>query len=197
MDIFTNIIAGFGLSAPAGLNAWLPLLITGLAGRIGFIKLASPFDLLTNTWVLLLVGLLLTIEVFADKIPAVDSINDIIHTFIRPAAGGILFAAQSGMVLNGIDPVFSFILGALSAGSVHVVKAGARPLVTATTGGLANPLVSLVEDIVSAAATVLALIVPILAAIIMGSIVAIAAWFVWRWRERRRKRKEAQNLPSP
>jgi hypothetical protein len=193
MDLFANIIAGFGLAAPAGLNAWIPLLITGLAGRLGFIKLTQPFDVLTNTWVLLALVILLTIEVFADKIPAVDSLNDIIHTFIRPAAGGILFAAQSGMV-HGMDPAFSFILGALSAGSVHAVKAGVRPVVTATTAGLGNPLVSLVEDILSAVSTVLALIVPILAAIIMGSIVLVAAWVVWRWRERRRKRKQAQNL---
>src|SRR4051794_24450563 len=133
MDIiFSNILAGFGLSAPAGLNAWLPLLITGLAGRLGFIKLHAPFDTLTNTWALLVVGLLLTIEIFADKIPAIDSINDIIHTFIRPVAGGILFAAQSGMIVGGMDPAISFFLGVLSAGSVHAVKAGARPLITAT-----------------------------------------------------------------
>jgi hypothetical protein len=194
MDILSNIIAGFGLAAPAGLNAWLPLLITGLAGRFNLIKLTAPFDALSNTWVLLILGLLLTIEIFADKIPAVDSINDIIHTFIRPVAGGILFAAQSGM-LHGIDPTFSFILGALSAGSVHVVKAGARPLITATTGGLVNPLVSFVEDIISAIASVLALWIPVLAAIMMGLIVAVAAWVVWRWRERRKKRKQAQ--PSP
>ncbi|MEO8285435.1 MAG: DUF4126 domain-containing protein [Chloroflexota bacterium] len=192
MDIFTGIISGFGLAAPAGLNAWLPLLITGLAARIGFIKLAAPFDVISSTWALLVIGLLLTIEIFADKIPAVDSINDIIHTVIRPAAGGILFAAHSG-VIGGVDPVLAFVLGALSAGSVHVVKAGARPLITATTGGIGNPLVSFVEDIVSALATILALVVPILAAVLMGTILAVAAWFVWRWRERRKKRKEAQN----
>jgi hypothetical protein len=196
MDIITNLLAGFGLAAPAGLNAWLPLLITGLAGRFNFIKLNAPFDILTNTWVLVLLVVLLTIEVFADKIPAVDSINDVIHTVIRPIAGGILFAAQSGMI-GGMDPVFSFILGALSAGSVHVVKAGARPIITATTGGLGNPLVSFVEDIISAVATVLALVVPILAAILMGSILLVAAWIVWRWRERRKRRKQAQNIQSP
>ena len=194
MDIISNIIAGFGLAAPAGLNAWLPLLITGLAGRFNLIKLTSPFDTLSNTWVLLILGLLLTIEVFADKIPAVDSINDIIHTFIRPVAGGILFAAQSGM-LHGMDPTFSFVLGALSAGSVHVVKAGSRPLITATTGGLVNPLVSFVEDIISAIASVLALWIPIVAAIMMALIVGVAAWVVWRWRERRKRRKQAQNFP--
>jgi mannitol-specific phosphotransferase system IIBC component len=191
MDVFTSVLAGFGLSAPAGLNAWLPLLITGLAARLNFIKLAAPFDMLSNTWVLLIIGLLLTIEVFADKIPAVDTINDVIHTFIRPTAGGILFAAQAGMI-GGMDPILGFGLGVLSAGSVHAVKAASRPLITATTGGLGNPLVSFIEDIVAAVATILALIVPILAALIMATILGVAAWIVWRWRERRRRRRQAQ-----
>ena len=52
MNIFSTIISGFGLSAPAGLNAWIPLMVTGIAGKIGAIKLQAPFDLLTNTWVL-------------------------------------------------------------------------------------------------------------------------------------------------
>jgi hypothetical protein len=193
MDIISNVIAGFGLAAPAGLNAWLPLFIVGLAGKLNFIKLTPPFDILSNVWVLGILLVLLTIEVFADKIPAVDSINDIIHTFIRPVAGGILFAAQSGMV-HGMDPTVSFVLGALSAGSVHVVKAGSRPLITATTAGLVNPLVSFVEDIIAAVATVLALIAPVVAAIIMGTILLVAARVVWRWRARRKKRKQAQNL---
>jgi hypothetical protein len=141
--------------------------------------------------VLIIIGVLLTIEVFADKIPAVDTINDIIHTFIRPVAGGILFAAQTGAV-GGVDPTLAFILGMLSAGSVHAVKATSRPVITATTGGIANPLVSMVEDIVAAGATVLALAAPLVAALLMGSILALAAWVVWRWRQRRKRRRAAQ-----
>src|SRR5437868_3010437 len=120
MDMFSAIFAGFGLSAPAGLNAWLTLLIVGLAGRFHLFNLTlkSPFDVLTSTWVLVVLGFLLLIEVFVDKIPAVDSINDIIQTFIRPVAGGILFAAHSGAV-GGLDPWVSFALGLLAAGTVH------------------------------------------------------------------------------
>lgn len=190
MNIFSTIISGFGLSAPAGLNAWIPLLITGFAGKIGAIKLAAPFDLLTNTWVLAILLLLLTIEIFVDKIPAVDTINDIVHTFIRPVAGGILFAAESGTI-GGLDPTVGFVLGLLSAGSVHAVKATGRPLVTTFTGGMGNMLVSLVEDMISAITAVLALIVPIVAAIIMAIILGLALWMILRWRARRRKRQEA------
>src|SRR6476661_1185864 len=167
MDLFSAILGGFGISAPAGLNAWLPLLIVGLAGRFtNLIKLQPPYDILTNTWVLLILCVLLFIEIFADKIPAVDSINDIIHTFIRPLAGGILFGAYSGAI-GGIDPVLSFILGLLAAGSVHAVKATARPVITVTTAGIANPFVSFIEDFIAGITTIIALIAPIVAAILM------------------------------
>ena len=190
MSVFSTIISGFGLSAPAGLNAWIPLLITGVAGKIGAIKLQAPFDLLTNTWVLAALLFLLTIEIFVDKIPAVDTINDIVHTFIRPVAGGILFAAESGAI-GGLDPTVGFVLGLLSAGSVHAVKATGRPLVTTFTGGMGNMVVSLVEDMLSAITALLALIVPIVAAIIMAIILGVALWAILRWRARRRRRQEA------
>jgi Domain of unknown function (DUF4126) len=192
MDITSSIIAGFGLSAPAGLNAWLPLLIVGLAGRFHLFNLTlrAPFNLLTNTWVLVVLGVLLLIEIFADKIPAVDSVNDVIYTFIRPVAGGILFAAHSGAV-GGVDPTAAFILGVLAAGSVHAVKATSRPIVTATTGGLGNPLVSMTEDMIAGVTTVLALVVPIAAAAIMGALLLGAFYVVWRLRARRRRRRAA------
>lgn len=191
MDPFTAILSGFGLAAPAGLNAWLPLLIVGLAGRLKFITLNAPFTLLTETWVLIVLGILLLIEIFADKIPAVDSVNDMIHTVIRPVAGGILFAAHNG-TFGGLDPSVAFVLGLLAAGSVHAVKAGARPLVTVTTGGLGNPLVSMVEDMISAGVTVLAIAAPIVAALLMLLLLALAAFFVLRWRARRRRKREAR-----
>lgn len=194
MDIFTTILSGFGSAAPAGLNAWLPLLITGLAGKFHLfgLTLTKPFDTLTETWALAVLAVLLLIEVFADKIPAVDTVNDIIHTFIRPVSGGILFAAHSGAMGSSMDPTLAFVLGMLSAGSVHAVKATARPIVTATTAGMGNPLVSMLEDMVSAGATVLALAAPILAALLMAVILGVAFWVVWRWRQRRKRRRAAQ-----
>jgi hypothetical protein len=191
MDVASSIIAGFGLSAPAGLNAWIPLLVTSVAAKIGWLKLNPPFDVLSETWVLIVLLVLVTIELFVDKIPAVDTVNDLIHTIFRPAAGGILFAAQAG-VIGGLDPTVAFILGLLSAGSVHLVKASGRPLVTTFTGGIFNPIVSMVEDIISAVTAVLALIVPLLAAAIMLLLLGVAGWTILRWRERRRRRMQAQ-----
>jgi hypothetical protein len=191
MDIFTAILSGFGLAAPAGLNAWLPLLIVGLAERFKWITLTQPFNVLGDTWVLAVLAVLLLIEVFADKIPAVDTVNDMIHTVIRPVAGGVLFAAHNGMV-GGLDPKAAFVLGLLAAGSVHAVKATSRPLITVSTGGIGNPLVSFLEDMLSAGVTILALAAPIVAAVLMLALLLIVAYVVFRWRARRRRKREAR-----
>src|SRR5687767_9246130 len=115
MDAITALITGFGLAAPAGLNAWLCLFLVGLLSKLAnLITLSPPFDTLTNEWVLVGLGLLATIEFFADKIAAVDTINDVINTVIRPLAGGVLFTAGA-LSEGGLDPTLSFILGMVSA----------------------------------------------------------------------------------
>ena len=194
MDALTRLLAGFGLAAPAGLNAWLPLLIVGLAARFtNLIHLNAPYNLLSNGWVLLVLSVLLLIEIMADKIPAIDSANDAIHTFIRPAAGAILFAAQSDAV-GGINPVLALILGLLAAGSVHVVKATVRPVVTVTTGGIGNPFVSILEDALAAVSTILALVVPVVSAVMFLILLIVALRLVLRWRTGRNVRSEGARV---
>ncbi|HEX7540753.1 MAG TPA: DUF4126 domain-containing protein, partial [Anaerolineales bacterium] len=81
MDALFGIMTAFGLSASAGLNAYIPLLVVGvIAHYTDWIKLNTPYDLLANPWVLIVVGVLLIIEMLADKIPAVNHVNDIIQT---------------------------------------------------------------------------------------------------------------------
>ncbi len=105
-----GIFSAFGLSASAGLNAYLPLLIVAICAKIGIFTLQEPFDVMTSWWVIGVLAALLLIEIFVDKVPAVDTVNDIINTVIRPAAGAILFAASANVVTD-ISPVLSIILG--------------------------------------------------------------------------------------
>jgi hypothetical protein len=182
----TSIFQAFGLSASAGLNAYLPLLIVSIAGKIGFLELSKPFDVMTSWWVIGVLVVLVLIETFVDKIPAVDTVNDIINTLVRPAAGAILFAATANVV-NGISPVVSIILGLLVAGGVHAAKATARPVVTATTAGIGNPVVSTIEDILSAFTALLAVLLPSL--IMLFAVLGIVT-FLW-WRMRRISKQEA------
>ena len=177
-----NVFSAFGLSSAAGLNAYLPLLVVGLTARFtDLIQLNEPWDVLTNWWVIGALTVLLLVEMTVDKIPAVDTLNDVINTAIRPAAGAVLFAAGSGVV-GEVHPVLALICGLLVAGGVHAVKATARPAVTATTLGAGNWLVSALEDVVSFVTTVLAILVPIL---LVFLIVLFVLFLAWRWTRRR------------
>jgi uncharacterized membrane protein len=186
MESLFGIIAAFGLSASAGLNAYIPLFVVGIVAHYtDWIDLKPPFDLLANPWVLIILGVLLIIEMLADKIPAVNHVNDVIQTGVRPAAGAIIFAA-SAHVITDLHPVISILCGLLVAGGVHVTKSAAiRPVVTATTGGSANVPVSIAEDVVATGMSFLSIIIPPLVAVILIVSVTLVIW--WLWRRIRRK----------
>jgi hypothetical protein len=180
--MLAGIFSAFGLSASAGLNAYIPLLVVALLARYTqLIKLSSPWDTLTSPWVIGLLVVLVAIEFFADKVPAVNHVNDVIQTFVRPVAGALLFAA-SAHVITDIHPVLSLAAGLLVAGTVHVVKSVAvRPMITATTAGVGNAPVSMAEDLIASAVSILSIVVPILLGMVT---IGLAAWLIWRWRRR-------------
>jgi hypothetical protein len=188
MDL-TGIFSAFGLSASAGLNAYIPLLVVALLGRFtNLITLNEPWDALTDWWIIGLLFVLSIIEFFADKIPAVNHINDVIQTVVRPAAGAVVFAA-SAQVITDIHPIISLAAGLFIAGGVHAAKAGAmRPAVTTTTGGTGNVVVSILEDIVSTILSIMAVIIPVILGIFL---VFFGSWLIW-WLWRRANRKMAE-----
>ncbi len=186
MDIL-GIFSAFGLSASAGLNAYIPLLVVALLGRFtNLIKLQQPWDGLTSWWIIGLLLVLSLIEFFADSTPAVNHINDIIQTFIRPTAGAIVFAASAN-VLTEISPILSLACGLLVAGSIHAVKSTIiRPTVTATTAGVGNLPISMLEDATSTIVSVLSIMFPIVVVVLL---IILIAWMI----SRRRKRKSYQD----
>ena len=191
-----EILSAFGLSAATGLNAYLPLLIVGLLGRFtDWITLKSPWNLLENTWILVLLAVLLAIETVVDKIPAVDTVNDVIQTLIRPAAGAVLFASGSN-VISEISPVAAMVCGLLVAGSVHAAKAAARPMITAGTGGLGNPVVSTAEDVISGVSAFVSVVLPILAAVFIALLLGLVIWWRIRWNRRNAARDPAHAASS-
>ena len=186
-----GIFSAFGLSASAGLNAYIPLLIVSLVAKFtDLIKLDEPWSALTSWWIIGLLVVLSIVEFFADKIPAVNHVNDVIQTIVRPAAGAIVFAASADAITE-IHPVLSLAAGLMVAGTVHVAKAGAlRPAVTATTAGTGNVVVSIVEDIVSTILSILAVLVPVVLGVLIVMFGAWVIWFFWR-RENRKQAKAA------
>jgi len=186
VDIF-GIFSAFGLSASAGLNAYIPLLVVSLLARFtNLLQLKEPWDALSSWWMIGLLVVLSLIEFFADKVPAVNHINDVIQSFVRPAAGAVVFAANAN-ILTDISPVLSLACGLLIAGGVHAVKSVAiRPAVTATTAGAGNIPVSILEDVISTIVSILSVIVPVMMAVIL---IVVIAW----WISRRNSRKKYQN----
>ena len=163
MDILFNIFSAFGLSASAGLNAYIPLLtVAVLAKFTHLITLTSPWDTLTSWWVIGVLILLSIVEFFADKIPAINHVNDAIQTLVRPAAGAIVFAAGSSNIAH-VNPVVALIAGLLVAGGVHAVKSlVVRPAVTATTAGVGNIPVSIAEDATSTIVSFVSIVLPVI-----------------------------------
>ena len=175
------LLSGIGLAAPAGLNAYIPLLVLTLADRFStLVTLDAPYDVVSSYWGIAVLLLLLSVELIADKIPGVDHVNDLLQTAIRPAAGAFLVMAQSASSDVGeINPAIALFLGLTTAGAVHGAKATVRPAITVTTGGIGNPIVSMLEDFLAAVTSIIAILLPLLLIVILP-LVAFGLWRVYR-----------------
>ncbi len=195
-----EVLTGTGLAFAAGLNAYIPLLAIGLGSRfLDFVELPAGWAWLSNEWVLVVLGVLLVIEIVADKIPVVDNVNDWLQTIIRPAAGGIVFGSGSTTETALVTDPASFlesnqwvpiVTGIVIALLVHGVKAASRPIVHALTFGMGGAAVSAAEDVGSVGLSLAALLLP---ALVIVFIVAIVAGFiaVFRRGARLRRKKRA------
>ena len=146
-------LTGMGLSAAAGLNAYIPFLIVALIARFtDLITLPTSFAWIESWWAIGIGSILLIAELVLDKIPAIDTVNDPNQTFIRPSMGGLIFTAtQSAESLDSSqwmkdNPWVGIVLGILVSGLVHTGKMAARPVINAGTVGAGAPVVSTVED---------------------------------------------------
>lgn len=188
-------LTGMGLSAAAGLNAYIPFLIVALVGRFtDVITLPATYAWIESWWAIGIGAVLLLSEVVLDKIPAVDSVNDAVQTFIRPAMGGLVFAATAAAAeLDSsawmtAHPWVGIVLGVVVSGLVHTGKVAARPVVNMGTAGFGAPVVSTAEDGASVGLSLAALFAPLLclvALILLAWVLVAGSLKVRRWRRRR------------
>ncbi len=169
------MLAGSALAASAGLNAYAPLLILAIAGRASTkVDLVRPYGFLGSTLCIFILLALLTIEIVVDKIPQTDYINDLIQSVIRPASGALVLMAIT-RATNPVNPLVALMLGLVLGAAVHIYKMMSRPAITEATNGLANPMVSMVEDALSAITSILAVMLPVL-----GVLAALVSGFLLR-----------------
>ncbi|XVQ13912.1 DUF4126 domain-containing protein [Spirillospora sp. CA-255316] len=167
-----SVLTGLGLSSAAGLNAFIPALVVGLLDRhTDLVRLPGEFAWLADGPVLAVLALLLAAEVVVDKVPVVDTVNDIVQTLIRPASGGAVFAATEAAARADAstfmrdNPWIGWTLGIAVALLVHLTKTSVRPVVNAGTLGAGAPVVSTVEDTFSLSMSLLAVLAPVVALI--------------------------------
>ena len=175
-----DILTGLGLSGAAGLNAWLPAFAGALLTRLGVVELGEPFDELSKTPALLVLGVLTVADFVGDKVPAVDHVLHSAGTVIAPISGTILFTGETDASL-----IVSLLAGGSTAEAVHAVRSAVRPLSTVTTGGIGNPVLSLLEDLGSALLTLFAFVVPVLAVLALVGVLVLGL-VLWRRGRRRR-----------
>jgi uncharacterized membrane protein len=183
MEALLGIGSAFGLSTSAGLNAYIPMLMVSILGRLGWLDLSEPFNIMESWWVIGILTVLLVVEIFVDKIPAVDSVNDVVQTLVRPAAGALMFASQANIITE-VNPIIAIVLGIMLAGGVHATKATVRPVVTTASVGTGNWAVSIVEDVIAFSVSLMAIVVPLFA------IVCMAVFFVLVFRMYRKRQNK-------
>lgn len=190
-------LTGAGLSAAAGLNAYIPFILVALIARFtDVINLPHQYAWIESNWAIGIAAVLLLSEVVLDKVAIVDHLNDAVGTFVRPATGGLIFAAttaaedfEQGSNFMQDNPWVGVLLGIITAGIVHTGKAVSRPVVNTTTGGLGTPVVSAAEDGAALTLSLVAIFLPVLV-IFLLLLLLWGGFALWRRGRRRRAHRD-------
>ena len=179
MEILTAVMTAIGLAACAGLRAFLPIFGAGLGARLLGWPLPPGLDSLATDTGLLIFGVATLIELAADKIPLVDHALDAVHTVIGPVVGILVAYIPLSHFPAPYALALAIMTGATVAGGVHTLAAGTRLKSSIFTIGMANPLLSVIEDVVAVTILAVTILAPVL--LLVGCTFAI----VWICRRRR------------
>ena len=180
MDQLSNITLALALAWASGIRLYAVLFLVGLAGHFHWFDWSAPksFELLSHPLVLGTTGFMLFIEFFADKIPAVDSIWDAIHTFIRIPAGALLAA---GVIGAGDGPAWALaagLLGGTITAGTHFMKAGGRAAINTSPEPVSNWAASFTEDAAVLGGLWLAIQHPVVFIILLALFVLLTIWLL-------------------
>jgi hypothetical protein len=191
MDDVLGYFTALGLATAAGLNAWIPLLATGLLARFtGLIDLDDTWDVLEQTPVLIALGAVAVADFVGDKVPTVDHALHAAGTVIAPVTGVVAALASTGTL--DVSTAAITVIGLVAAETAHGTRMALRPFSTVTTAGAGNPVLSLIEDGISAVLAFSAIALPLLALLLVLALFA-AAWLAIR---RLRARRAARSAPG-
>ncbi len=190
MDLVT-LGRTLGFAFAAGVNLYATVAILGLAGRYGWVELPAQYGIFNNDVVIGVAIALYLIEFFADKIPYVDTLWDMIHTVIRPVGGALIAVATLGDASPTVEGLVALLGGAVAAGS-HLTKTSTRAVANASPEPFSNWILSVSEDLLVVGLSFLALKYPVAALVVAAVLIALVVAFaaviirtVRRWFARR------------
>lgn len=182
MEYLPELAVAAALAWASGLRLYAVLLTVGLLGRYGGVELPDSLSILTHPAVIAASSFMVFVEFFADKIPGVDSLWDVVHTFIRIPAGAALAAAALGAD-SQIMTVAAAILGGSIAAGTHFSKAGTRALINTSPEPVSNVAASLSEEAMLAGGLWMAWFHPLVFLVLLALFLVLALWLIARlWR---------------
>jgi hypothetical protein len=176
-DVLAAIAVALGAGWASGLNAYAAVLVLGLAQQFGLVTLPHDLQVLASPWVLGAAAILFVLNFLADKIPYIDSLNDILQTFVRVPAGALLAYGAAGGLSPEVAAIAGLLGGTLAAGT-HVAKTGTRALINTSPEPFSNIAASLAEDASVVGGLALAIAHPITFLCLLALFVALLVWLL-------------------
>jgi hypothetical protein len=177
MEIISTLGLALGSAWASGINLYAMVATLGLLGRFAGLDLPGDLDVVTDWWVIGVAGLLYCVEFVADKVPVVDSVWDVVHTFVRVPAGAVVAAAALGDFSPTVQ-VVAFLAGGGIALSSHGAKASARAAMNLSPEPVSNWTASVVEDGLAFGGTLLAVFLPVVMLVVVAVAVALTIWLL-------------------
>ena len=176
MEWFSTLTLALGTAWTSGINLYATVTVLGLLQKFGAAKLPGGLDVLDNWWIIGVAGGLYLVEFFADKIPYVDSVWDVVHTFIRVPAGAVVAYAATNDLDASVSVPAALVGGGFAFAS-HGTKAAARVGANLSPEPVSNWLLSLIEDVIAFVGTLLAVFAPLIIAIVLIVFLIFFFWF--------------------
>jgi len=176
-ETLAALAVALGAGWASGLNVYAAVLVLGGAERLGLVSLPHDLQMLASPWVLGVAALLFALNFFADKIPYIDSINDMLHTFVRIPAGALLaYGAAAG--LSPEVAIIAGLLGGTLAAGTHIAKTGSRALINTSPEPFSNVAASLAEDVSVLGGLALAIAHPITFLCLLAVFAGLLVWLL-------------------
>ena len=177
VETLAALAVALGAGWASGLNTYAAVLVLGAAQRLGIVNLPHSLEVLASPWVMGVAALLFALNFFADKLPYVDSINDVLQTFVRIPAGFLLAYGAAGGLSPEVAVIAGLLGGTLAAGT-HIAKTGSRALINTSPEPFSNVAASLTEDITVIGGLALAIAHPIIFLCLLAAFVALLIWLL-------------------